>query len=242
MILIADITNRCNLRCTTCYYYREKYPINELIDEQWLKIFTEAKDNGSLIASYVGGEPMLRYLLLKKLTQIMPINFIVTNGLLPLNGMNAQFIVSVDGTKKYHDAIRGRGTYEKIQKNITEDCIIAMTITEQNKVCIKDFYNEWKTKVKGIRFGFYSPFSLKDRQAVSNKNEIIEELKCMDILNSENELEMWKEENIQKVRDNCPTRTGNVSRLDCLGKRKACINKLCSANYCVLYSSLKVVV
>ena len=238
-ILIADITNKCNLRCNHCYYYREDYPKNELSNEEWIEIFEKEKPD---LIVFLGGEPMLRFPLINFLSSYSKINIINTNGLftLPMNN-GFQFIISIDGTEKFHNAIRGEGTYEIIKRNIRKDCIIAMTITEQNKSCIKEFYNEWKDKVKGIRFNFYSPYSENDHQTVTNKNEIIEELKDIDTLNPYEELEAWKEENIEETRRQCVKKNGNIKRLSCMGNSKICNNKFCSANYCYLPKIIKVI-
>ena len=151
-----------------------------------------------------------------------------------LKGINAQFIVSIDGTKFQHEFIRGLGTYERIKKNINEDCIIVMTITEQNKLCIKDFYAEWIDKVKGIRFNFYSSYSENDRQQILDRDKVIEDLEGMDILNPFEELQAWRSINIEETRKNCAEKQGLIKRLDCMGNPKICNNKLCSANYCTL--------
>ena len=116
-----------------------------------------------------------------------------------------------------------------------------MTITEQNKECIKEFYNEWRNQVKSIRFNFYSPYYENDYQKVTNKNEILEELKEMDTLNPYKELEAWKEENMVETRKKCAEKQNKIKRLDCMGKSKICSNNLCSANYCYLPKIVKVI-
>lgn len=229
--LTVDITNRCNLRCKHCYYYKEDYPKKELGDDDWFSLFVERNPE---LAVFVGGEPMLRKWLLKDLSSLVSRMVVVTNGLFPLDLQNTQFIVSIDGTKKYHDEDRGIGTYDKIKKNITKDCIVAMTINEKNKICIKDFYNEWKDQVKGVRFVFYSPDKVDDPMRVTSKNEIIEQIKTMNTLNPPEELELWKEENMEESRKKCAEKTGAAIRLDCLGKEKKCNNPYCSATYCLL--------
>jgi len=136
---IFIITNKCNSRCKTCNIWKiyEKRPRlikNELTLEEYERIFHNIK-NDSLWLTFSGGEPFLRNDIDKiaiLANRIMKKTFflnIPTNGLMPevimektksiLNGIrdNIDFhvTISLDGTEKIHDEIRGiNGNYKKV--------------------------------------------------------------------------------------------------------------------------------
>ena len=63
--LIASITSRCNLHCAGCYSRcsnatNDAPPVDQLSDEEWLRIFREAEALGISFILLAGGEPMLR--------------------------------------------------------------------------------------------------------------------------------------------------------------------------------------
>lgn len=114
-----DVTHRCNLKCKHCYFLKQNYK-SELSEEIFLKKIKEIKkDYPSIIhASWVGGEPLLRKSLVKKGMKLFPFNMIVTNGTMRLpKWKNCAFNISVDGTKKYYEKIRGVNFYDKVKQN-----------------------------------------------------------------------------------------------------------------------------
>ena len=56
-----DVTNRCNLRCTHCYFFKQPHQ-DELSTGEWLNKFEKLKQEGFpfLICGWIGGEPLLR--------------------------------------------------------------------------------------------------------------------------------------------------------------------------------------
>ncbi len=63
--LIASITSSCNLHCSGCYSRcnnatKDTEPVEQLTDDEWLKIFDEADDLGVSFILLAGGEPLLR--------------------------------------------------------------------------------------------------------------------------------------------------------------------------------------
>ena len=63
--LIASITSQCNLHCAGCYSRCnhatvDEAPVQQLTDEEWRRIFSEADELGISFILLAGGEPMLR--------------------------------------------------------------------------------------------------------------------------------------------------------------------------------------
>lgn len=112
------ITNRCNLKCKYCDYW--KYTAEkELNTQDILNIINRLSKAGTLAISFTGGEPLLRedigriigYAASKGIT--CKIN---TNGLLIAKKIDqlvkvAQVNLSFDGPEDIHDQIRGVGSY-----------------------------------------------------------------------------------------------------------------------------------
>ena len=84
--LIASITSSCNLHCAGCYSRAnnaccDAQPVDQLNADEWNKIFTEAEDLGISFILLAGGEPMMRYDVIKKAIEHKNILFpIFTNG------------------------------------------------------------------------------------------------------------------------------------------------------------------
>lgn len=159
--LCVDVTHRCNLNCRHCYFRTAGYK-NELSDEAWLDKLKLLRDkHNPIFCSWIGGEPMLRRDVIERGRKLFAFNWIVTNGTMEIPAWDdCIFLVSVDGTKEHHEYLRGKGTYEKIKRNVLESkgkIFLNMVITKKNHKCIEDFVEEWKTHVSGISLYFYSP-------------------------------------------------------------------------------------
>jgi radical SAM protein with 4Fe4S-binding SPASM domain len=115
-----DITARCNLRCSHCYYTDESAAMKELSTNEIRRGIDELAAFGVANLVVSGGEPMLRKDALEIVSHAAGCSFadvsLVTNGTLIDNhaattlkktGVSVQ--VSIDGdTAPLHDAIRGR--------------------------------------------------------------------------------------------------------------------------------------
>lgn len=133
--LIFFVTNRCNSRCSHCFYWRElnKKPKDELNLEEIEKI---SKSMGRIFWLFIsGGEPFLRNDL-PEICQIFYQNNKVNSIVIPTNGILVEKIVkdvgkicqgcpeakvvlqiSVDEIAERHDRIRGvPGNFTKIEK------------------------------------------------------------------------------------------------------------------------------
>ena len=128
VFLIASITSSCNLHCTGCYSRandacNDEVPSNQLSDDEWEDIFTQAKDIGISFIVLAGGEPMIREDVILKASQFKEILFpIFTNGTL-LNqdylrlfdeNRNLVPILSIEGDEVVTDSRRGKGVYNQL--------------------------------------------------------------------------------------------------------------------------------
>lgn len=164
-----DVTSKCNLRCKHCYFFSyDQEKKKELTDEEWLRRIKTMQEGPRPFYSctWVGGEPLLRKELIEEGRRYFKANRVVTNGTLPLpDWPDVEFHISVDGTQKLHDAVRGAGIYQKIKKTISDPHVanlkvaIACCLHRDNIDCIEDLLKEWKEVpyVRHVLFDFFTP-------------------------------------------------------------------------------------
>ncbi len=133
--LQISITGSCNCRCKHCYIegHSSELTVKEIesILQQYCQLisFLENKDGETLrpLLNITGGEPLLYsdldglFLLLKKFSSRF-VYRIATNGTLlneaiieKIKDLKFQFVqVSLDGNSQTHDAIRGKGNFQKV--------------------------------------------------------------------------------------------------------------------------------
>lgn len=69
----ADITNRCNLKCKHCYWWKNWEPSNELSPEQWRTVIRERFKKEKLYQiALTGGEPLLRPEIIEVFNEELP--------------------------------------------------------------------------------------------------------------------------------------------------------------------------
>lgn len=113
------ITHRCNFRCLYCNSYNQTE--DEMTAEQIKEMLKELKDMGILRLGITGGEPLLRNDIGRIISFARKLGIkttLVTNGSLVKEKINNLkdldlLIVSLEGPKKIHDSIRGKGNHEK---------------------------------------------------------------------------------------------------------------------------------
>lgn len=135
--ITVEVTNRCHLRCRRCDIWREKdlheIPLKDLLST-WDRLFRSFSVN---YVSVTGGEPflhpeisgILRHLAVFKATRKIIAFGVYTNGACfekiakvlkenhpYLGGMGLG--ISVDGSQKMHDYLRGRHAYERTRKTL----------------------------------------------------------------------------------------------------------------------------
>ncbi len=123
-LLIASITNRCNLKCRGCYARARKHTgWPELTDEQWAGLFAQAKELGVSVIMLAGGEPLLRPGILDVTRRFPGIIFpLFTNGMLFDDAVIRRLralpqvipVLSIEGWEPETDTRRGIGVFETV--------------------------------------------------------------------------------------------------------------------------------
>ncbi|MFO0549999.1 MAG: radical SAM protein [Polyangiaceae bacterium] len=178
-----DVTNRCNLRCTHCYYYaggEERLPA-ELSADQWIDRLEEIKAKNPLWefpffnCTWVGGDPLIRKDVIERCKGYFRYNTIVTNGTMPLpEWPDVKWYISIDGDSELHERIRDKegrwrkhgrpGLYARIKENVSEHrhlgITIAYVITRENAHCIERVVKDWyEAGAQHITFDFFTPIA-----------------------------------------------------------------------------------
>jgi MoaA/NifB/PqqE/SkfB family radical SAM enzyme len=194
----VDVNNVCNLHCTHCYWWlNRKEDEKDMTVENWRKIIKDVFNKQRIfVTTLVGGEPALRPDIIELFCKEMPRRVcVVTNGTFPLKRYNGLYFywVSLDGTEKVHDSIRGEGAYAKTKKNIMDyisgpgrygkpawkDIWITMTINSQNYMTVEDLVEEWHDKVNKIGFQFHTPFAKGDPLMLpfgESRNQVVDKI------------------------------------------------------------------
>lgn len=125
------VTNDCNLACRHCLFSASPGQSLSLSQEELSSGIQQAKDLGCTLFYFTGGEPFVYPefpVILQQLLENPQLHAVVlTNGLrlqehleslrrLPADRLHLQ--ISMDGMEKSHDAIRGTGTFTRLQKNL----------------------------------------------------------------------------------------------------------------------------
>lgn len=164
--LIASITSSCNLHCAGCYARQnqsccDSAPVSQLTEEEWLRIFREARELGIGFILLAGGEPMLRRDVIRAAGSVPEILFpIFTNGTMLDDAYIALFeqyrnlvpVFSIEGQREKTDTRRGDGVYQKLIEGMTrmrENKLIfgaSVTVTRENlqEVLGTEFVEELK--------------------------------------------------------------------------------------------------
>lgn len=128
----VEITARCNLRCTYCYFFdNPSVEYRDLPTEEWLQFFAECGQCGVMDITLAGGEPFLRPDLPELLEGIFRHHMrfsLLSNGTLIDDRIAAVIAgtgrcncvqISLDGScPETHDACRGAGAFERAVRGI----------------------------------------------------------------------------------------------------------------------------
>lgn len=173
------INNSCNLRCRHCYVGYEKQG-EGLSLKEWESLFDQLIRMGALTFGNVGKEPLLspqktlgllRYLR-KRRDEYPMLRFgFVTNGTL-FNGLVVEELgrilpnyidVSLDGTEREHDYIRGEGNFRRTTENLRvlpeslkEKVFISFTLMSHNQDSFKRLVE--KMSKLGLKKFLISPY------------------------------------------------------------------------------------
>mgnify|MGYP001827487117 FL=1 len=107
-----DLTAKCNLRCTGCYYYAEGMDSvdHSQDDEAFDAMIASEKARGTNFVTIVGGEPALRPDRLRKIHENFKMN-VATNGLIriPYEGLDEMPMgVAIWGSRETDARLRGQ--------------------------------------------------------------------------------------------------------------------------------------
>ena len=173
----ADIINVCNLHCEHCYWWLNRKENEELTLNEWKNVIKEKfKKNHVFIVTLVGGEPMMRQDVVELFVKEFPKRAcVVTNGTLPIPYLKDIYFywISIDGSQKIHNEIRGEGAWEKTRRNVVDyvknngknawkDIWITMTINSKNYKTVRTVIEDWKEYSNKIGFQFHTPFMKGD--------------------------------------------------------------------------------
>lgn len=124
------VTNRCNLSCTHCLFSSSPQEKDTLSFELMLEHINDAYRLGCRLFVLSGGEPLVYPKIIELIEAILSFSgasvVILTNGLLlekvftckDFERSLVQFQISLDGLPNEHDAIRGKGSFEKLKTNL----------------------------------------------------------------------------------------------------------------------------
>lgn len=114
-----EITKKCPLKCRHCYNNSGKQSKDELTSEEIIEIMEELKNAGVIKVAITGGEPTLKrgfidickfaaksFLAVAIMSNGYLINQEMINELVEYKN-NLAFQISIDGTEKHHNTIRG---------------------------------------------------------------------------------------------------------------------------------------
>ena len=241
----ADIINVCNLHCDHCYWWLNRKENEELSVDQWKKIIDEKfKKQHVFIVTLVGGEPMMRPEIVELFVKEFPKRTcVVTNGTYPLPNLKDIYFywISIDGTEKIHNDIRGDGTWAKTRENVIDyiekngknawkDIWITMTINSRNYTTVKQVIKEWQKYSNKIGFQFHTPFMKGDPLWLpfgEKRSKVIDEIISMQengykdyIINPKKQLEIMKHSwgGKETTPIDCPTWA--IISVDHLGREK----------------------
>jgi len=169
---VIFISDRCNLACKHCTVYQIKDPITKSYEKIREELEYSYKQ-GSRFVDFEGGEPTLWKEGDKDLNSLIrlakEIGFysttITTNAQLPFTGSEADSIwVSLDGLGRYHDEIRGKGAFERLEKNIASAnhprLSVNMVINAKNYPSVEETieYAKNNPNIQSISLNFHTPY------------------------------------------------------------------------------------
>ena len=187
---VLFISDRCNLQCKHCSVYQQENPHNMTYDEVRQHLEYSYK-LGSRYVDFEGGEVMIwrdgDYRINDLIDLAKEIGFfsatITTNAQLPFAGCNADSIwVSLDGIGPYHEAVRGKGTFTRLEKNIAscehKHLSVNMVVNTLNYESVDETieYARQNPAIEMISINFHTPFPETEYLMIDPKlrNEIID--------------------------------------------------------------------
>lgn len=170
------ITQRCNLNCSHCSWEKKQY--DELSYNEWKTVIDDLYRKGVSVIAVEGGEPTLykdSSLIVEYIKKKGLFCIYVTNGTRDISYLHPDvFWISIDGMEKSHDAIRGKGMFNKVLETIEinkgKKMISLTSLSQTNVADIKSFCEFFSPRLYGLMFNFTYPYS-KTEDKILNKEE-----------------------------------------------------------------------
>ncbi|MFI3297641.1 MAG: radical SAM protein [bacterium] len=210
---VLFITDQCNLQCKHCSVYAKHKP-DMMTYQQVREQLEYSYKQGSRFVDFEGGEVMLwrdgEYRINDLIDLATEVGFfsatITTNAQMPFKGVKAHSIwVSLDGVGEFHETIRGKGTFARLEKNIAEcghkDLSVNMVVNKYNHTSVIDTIEYVKNNpaIQQISINFYTPFPDAENMMIDwdRRHEVIDEVialkrKGYPIMNSVSGLKLMK--------------------------------------------------
>lgn len=210
MIIDSFVSNKCNLKCRHCYF-GDARPISESVSlARWRSFLDEAIGMGMKHFHFSGKESFLDNRifdilnLLAEYKEDRKIFYgVVSNGMsMDIQGYdevlatNISYLeISLEGSGKYNDLIRGENgyntVYELIENVEHRDKInITSTIFDDNGAdLLSMLLAYWKLGVDKFNFApimYYSPFEMKPLKSLSCESLLGFVSLCLDFMNNDN--------------------------------------------------------
>lgn len=169
---VIFISDRCNLSCRHCSVYNHEAPVDKTYG-QIREELEYCRSLGSRFVDFEGGEPFLWRDGDKTVNDLCrlarSLGFfsctITTNAQKPFDGTVADSIwVSMDGVGKYHDSIRGKGTFARLEQNVAScgcrrlSANMAINTLNCDSVAAAIEYVAQSPYFKSISLNFHTPF------------------------------------------------------------------------------------
>jgi radical SAM protein with 4Fe4S-binding SPASM domain len=191
--VIISITNRCNFKCRMCDIPKNR--INELPALQWKKVIKNAASCGAQTVVFSGGEPLIREDIFELISFVKNESMaacLTSNGYL-INDWTADKLrqagidvvnVSIEGPKRIHDYLRGKGMFEKAiaalgnLRRYKIESTIAATVSRYNYKYLTHIVGiARKYGATTIKFQPFSEIFLNNRQ--DSKDFLISDAEAM---------------------------------------------------------------
>ena len=226
---MVNITNKCTLRCRHCFVFREGNPVerkNEMDTATMLETLRSLQKKHYIHTMlWMGGEPLLRPDVLREGIKIFNKNHITTNGTIDLIDFpGCIYVVSIDGPPEINDAIRGRGTFDKVMDTLSRvpadfgsTVMCQCVVTKANEDCLETLVELlMPTRLEGMTFSFYVPNRTDPSDltwgSLERRDKAVHEAirlkgKYPDFIwNSYRSLELTLSESARKITDQCPAK------------------------------------
>jgi len=244
-----DVTNKCNLKCSHCFYYKnpEYIPNGELSIEEWKEELISLKNSGIKRLCLVGGEPALRLDVIEETNKLFPYIDICSNGQIKIpEHINHRIFISIDGNDDYNKTYRSSKILDNISQNYYNDkrVVILMTLNGINYNMINEVAEfAINNKIDSLVFSLYTPFSETDNLYfdIKTRHQIINAIKQAKekypkLLKVNKFILNWYSSGNHK--DKCYWRDKVKHYNSIMEEREACLSMNCS--YCGYFSGANI--